>query len=110
MVTISSCDHHDAYGLVPSSRSRATMLAQLRAATALGEALGAAFEEARVRQRAGMEPIVAFSLAAAVPLMNAWLAWLAISPSSPDDFAPPVEPPAEIRIPPLDADATETTP
>ena len=102
MTVMQSCDHHDEHGLVPDARSRARMLQQLRAATALSEALsdlfgGVAYATAL---RDGRDvPIAHVDVEASMPLMLAWLDWLRVSPSG-DDWAPAHEPPAEVRVAP----------
>jgi hypothetical protein len=82
------------------------MLEQLRAATEMSDRLAELFHHGRVSDRSARlegwpsnAPFVAVELQRTVPLMQAWLAWLAVAPAG-DDWAPPYEPPSEIRIPP----------
>ena len=101
MVAILSCDHHDAAGLVPSTRSRATVLRQLQAAIALSGAIRAAFVDGRIRfivcngDAAAIVPVDA-----SVTILQAWLVWCSVEPADPDALADPVVLPAEIRVPP----------
>jgi hypothetical protein len=106
MTIMQSCDHHGPDLSIPDNRSRKRMLEQLRAATEMSDRLAELFHHGRVSDRsARLEgwpanvPLVAVELQRTVPLMQAWLAWLAVSPSG-DDWAPPYEPPSEIRVPP----------
>ena len=109
MTVMMSCDHHDVGGCVPDNRSRERMLEQLRAATALSDALAHLFHDARVGDSTGLagrppgRPVVVVDLGTTVPLMQAWLAWLQLAPTG-DDWAPPVRPPAEIRVPDIDSE------
>jgi len=73
------------------------MLVQLRAATALGDALATLFHDVRYNTHQG-KPVAYVPIEAAIPLMQAWLQWLQVAPSG-DDWAPAQVPPAEITIP-----------
>ena len=70
----------------------------------LSDALAHLFHDVRYSMIAG-EPITYVPIPPAIPLMQAWLAWLQLAPSG-DDWAEPIDPPAEIRVPPDAADPT----
>ena len=63
----------------------------------LSDALAHLFHDVRYSMIAG-EPITYVPIPPAIPLMQAWLAWLQLAPSG-DDWSPPYDPPAEITIP-----------
>jgi hypothetical protein len=101
-----SCDHHDVGGCVPDNRSRRRMLAQLQAATELGNAIErlVAAEEQPVIctfvPGAG-DARVELGLRGFLELWDYYQQWRAAAPRG-DDWAPPVDPPSEIRVPEYD--------
>jgi hypothetical protein len=103
VTAIQSCDHHDHTGLIPDTRSRARMLDQLTAAQRLADAFIAVLSDEAYPIRFGVgptgRPMMTFDVWTALPLMQALNAWCEVAPRG-DDWAPPVEPPSEIRIPP----------
>lgn len=102
MTVMMSCDHHDVGGCVPDSRSRKRMLMQLGRGLAMSDALGELYHSNEVRYdlRDG-RPVVIMPLKEMIPLFIAWLDWLQIQPHG-DDWAPAVDPPAEIHVPKLE--------
>jgi hypothetical protein len=76
------------------------MLVQLRAATELSDALAELFQHGILRHDIQGSLVVSLvDTQATLPLLQAWLAWLQVAPSG-DDWAPAVDPPSEIRLPP----------
>lgn len=112
MTTIGSCDHHDASGLVPSNRSRARMLEQLRAASELGARMRDAVSGVTVQlygatERPDLAPTITLDLERFMRVWTAYQAWRLLEPSG-DDWAPAFERGAEIRVP-TDGDAVESS-
>lgn len=100
-----SCDHHGPNQGIPDNRSRKRMLEQLRAATAMSDALAGLFNHGLLRYEQRDRRVVAIIDAhTAIPLFETWLAWLQVAPAG-DDWAEPIDPPAEITIPNLPEDA-----
>lgn len=88
------CDHHDAGGCVPEARSRARILAQLEAATALGDALAGVARAGVVRfESEGRAVHLVLDATELIPALQAWLAWIGVAPSG-DDWHPAEAPAA----------------
>lgn len=95
-----SCDHHGPNQGIPDNRSRVRMLAQLTAATRLSDSFADLFRQGISYDLRDGHPVGIIDLAEAIPVMEAWLAWLQVAPSG-DDWHPAYQPPAEITVPPI---------
>jgi hypothetical protein len=106
MSVTQSCDHHGPDGLIPDTRSRARMLEQLRAAQALADALELWFRHAVPDSAVGVAAgrlTITLDLLDLAPTLDQLAAWRRVAPAG-DDWHPPYDPPAEIRVPPMDDD------
>jgi hypothetical protein len=106
MTIMQSCDHHDVGGCVPDNRSRRRMLAQLQAATELGEAIGRLVVDADQPMICSFDlrdgaPTVTLGLRAFMEMWDYYKQWREAAPRG-DDWAPPIDPPSEIRVPDID--------
>lgn len=102
-----SCDHHGLEGTVPSNRSRARMLEQLRKAELFadafleltrGSALKLDFTSGDTPQ---IRPTITLDLEQYLWAWQAFMTWHIDRPDG-DDWEPAVDPPSTTRVPPDD--------
>jgi hypothetical protein len=106
------CDHHDVGGCVPDNRSRRRILEQFKAAHDLGMAVqslthfGMRIDLFDVGKQPLERPTITVDLGQFLHLWMALRVWRDQQPKG-DDLAPPVDPPAEIRVPEYDEASPE---
>jgi hypothetical protein len=109
MTIMQSCDHHDAGRCVPDNRSRERILEQFALAIDFGDAFLEMVRGSDLHIQvlaAGaptLQPTITISMAKFLTAWVHYVRWQANQPRG-DDLAPPVRPPAEIRVPDLEGE------